>query len=105
VRLVKEGYLIDEPSPGEYLTADSAVKLPASKFYLPQNLPPDLTLTLDTIEEHGRAMHSLGRLDGFLSEVGDPQTVLGLFVFKEAEQSSQVEGTQVTVSDMLREGS
>lgn len=50
-------------------------------------------------------MHSLGRLDGFWSEIEDPDTAFGLFVFKEAEQSSQVEGTQVTVSDMLRKGS
>jgi len=48
-------------------------------------------------------MHSLGRLDGFLSEIEDPETALGLFVYKEAEQSSQVEGTQVIVSDMLRQ--
>jgi Fic family protein len=49
-------------------------------------------------------MHSLGRLDGFWSEIDDPDTTFGLFVYKEAEQSSQVEGTQVTVSDMYRKG-
>lgn len=99
---MKEGYLVDEPSPGKYLPADSGAKLPAAKFYLPDDLPPELTLSMDVYRAHGRAMHSLGRLDGFLSEVENPDTALGLFVFKEAEQSSQVEGTQVTVSDMLR---
>lgn len=99
---MKEGYLVDEPAPGKYLPADSAAKLPAAKFYLPDDLPPELDLSMDVFRAHGRAMHSLGRLDGFLSEVEDPDTALGLFVYKEAEQSSQVEGTQVTVSDMLR---
>jgi Fic family protein len=99
---MREGYLIDEPSPGKYLSADSAAKLPASKFYLPNDLPPQFNLSEEIVQEHGRAMHSLGRLDGFLSEVENPDKALGLFVYKEAEQSSQVEGTQVTVSDMLR---
>jgi Fic family protein len=101
---MKDGYLIDHPSPGKYLSADSGANLPASKFYLPEDLPPDLELSTTIAREHGRAMHSLGRLDGFLSEIKDPDTALGLFIFKEAEQSSQVEGTQVTVSDMLGKG-
>lgn len=102
---MKDGYLVDEPVPGEYLPADSGASLPASKFYLPDDLPPDLTLSAELVSIHGRAMHSLGRLDGLWSEIDDPDTVFGLFVYKEAEQSSQVEGTQVTVSDMYRQGS
>jgi len=101
---MKDGYLIDTPAPGKYLSADSAASLPASKFYLPDDLPPLIDLSPKVIEAHGRAMHSLGRLDGFWSEIDDPEAAFGLFVYKEAEQSSQVEGTQVTVSDMLRKG-
>lgn len=101
---MKDRYLIDSPAPGKYLSADSAANLPASKFYLPKDLPPDIDLHPDVIRAHGRAMHSLGRLDGFWSEIESPDTAFGLFVYKEAEQSSQVEGTQVTVSDMLRRG-
>jgi len=102
---MKDGYLIDSPAPGKYLSADSSASLPASKFYLPENLPPSIDLSPAVIEANGRAMHSLGRLDGFWSEIDDPDTAFGLFVYKEAEQSSQVEGTQVTVSEMLRSGS
>lgn len=102
---MKDGYLIDTPAPGKYLSADSIASLPASKFYLPDDLPPSLELSSEVIKAHGRAMHSLGRLDGFWSEIDDPETAFGLFVYKEAEQSSQVEGTQVTVSDMLQKGS
>src|SRR6056297_1827033 len=101
---MKDEYLVDEATPGKYLPADSGANLPASKFYLPDDLPPDLKLSSDVIREHGRAMHSLGRLDGFWSEIDNPDTTFGLFVYKEAEQSSQVEGTQVTVSDMYRKG-
>jgi Fic family protein len=101
---MKDRYLIDSPAPGKYLSADSAANLPASKFYLPEDLPPEIDLQPEVIRAHGRAMHSLGRLDGFWSEIESPETAFGLFVYKEAEQSSQVEGTQVTVSDMLRRG-
>lgn len=101
---MKDGYLIDSPAPGKYLSADSGANLPASKFYLPEDLPPEIDLQPGVIRAHGRAMHSLGRLDGFWSEIESPDTAFGLFVYKEAEQSSQVEGTQVTVSDMLRRG-
>lgn len=101
---MKDSYLVDSPAPGEYLPADSGASLPAAKFYLPEDLPPSLELQPEIIEAHGRAMHSLGRLDGFWSEIDDPDAAFGLFVYKEAEQSSRVEGTQVTVSDMLRRG-
>lgn len=101
---MKEGYLIDSPAPGKYLSADSSTSFPASKFYLPDDLPPSIELSPAVIEANGRAMHSLGRLDGFWSEIDDPDTAFGLFIYKEAEQSSQVEGTKVTVSDMLRKG-
>lgn len=101
---MKEEYLIDTPAPGVYRPVDSSSGVPFSKFYKPDKLPPEITLTPDVIQAYGRAMHSLGRLDGFWTEIEDPQDVFGLFVYKEAEQSSQVEGTQVTVSDMYEEG-
>jgi len=101
---MKDGYLIDSPAPGKYLSADSGSSLPAEKFYLPDDLPPSIDLSDTVIEAHGRAMHSLGRLDGFWSEIDDPDAAFSLFVYKEAEQSSQVEGTEVTVSDMLQKG-
>lgn len=100
---MKDGYLIDTSAPGIYRPVDSARGVPFSKFYKPDKLPPEIDLKRSVIEAHGRAMHSLGRLDGFWSEIKSPEEVFGLFVYKEAEQSSQVEGTQVTVSDMYKE--
>lgn len=101
---MKDDYLIDTPAPGVYRPVDSSSSAPFSKFYKPDELPPDIELSTDVIQAYGRAMHSLGRLDGFWSEIENPAAVFGLFVYKEAEQSSQVEGTRVTVSDMYQKG-
>lgn len=103
---MKEGHLIDSPAPGRYWSIDPTERTGLTKFYLPENLPPGLDIPLDSeiSDAYGGAMHALGRLEGFWSEVEDPETVFGLFVYKEAEQSSQVEGTEVTVSDMYRKG-
>lgn len=101
---MKDGYLVDTPAPGKYLSVVATSDVPFSKFYLPDNLPPEIDLSDEVIHAYGAAMHSLGRLDGFWSEIEDPEAVFGLFVYKEAEQSSQVEGTRVTVSDMYEEG-
>lgn len=72
------------------------------KAYFPDRLPPAFELSDDVIEEYGDAMWALGRLDGLGSEVTNPGAVFGSFVYKEAEQSSQVEGTAVTLSDIYR---
>jgi Fic family protein len=101
---MKDGYLVDTPAPGVYRPVTSSSSVPFSKFYKPNELPPDIELSDDVVQAYGRAMHSLGRLDGFWSEIENPETVFGLFVYKEAEQSLQVEGTRVTVSDMYKEG-
>lgn len=100
---MKDEYLIDTPAPGVYRPVKSSVRVPFNKFYKPDKLPPEIDLTKEVIQAYGRSMHALGRLDGFWSEIDDPEAVFGLFVYKEAEQSSQVEGTRVTVSDMYVE--
>lgn len=101
---MKDGRLIDSPAPGRYYSVDPTARTDLTKFYLPENLPPELDIALESeiSDAYGGAMHALGRLEGFWSEVEDPEKVFGLFVYKEAEQSSQVEGTEVTVSDMYR---
>lgn len=93
---MKDGHLVDTPAPGVYRPVDSSARVPFTKFYKPEPLPPEIDLSKDVIRAYGRAMHALGRLDGFWSEIDDPGKVFGLFVYKEAEQSSQVEGTSTT---------
>lgn len=92
-------FRLPESAPGRYIPLrDDA---PHHRAYYPDSLPPSLELTDEIIEELARAMHSLGRLDGVTSEVENATAVFASFLYKEAEQSSQVEGTAVTVSDII----
>lgn len=61
----------------------------------PIALGPDLQRLLDS------ANQELGRLDGVTTLLPDPQTLLYTYVRKEAVLSSQIEGTQSSLSDLL----
>jgi Fic family protein len=70
---------------------------------MPHPLPPDPPLTLDAdhydlLEKANRA---LGRLDGMAMLLPDFSLFLYLYVRKEALLSSQIEGTQSSLSDLL----
>jgi Fic family protein len=65
---------------------------------LPPNPPLDLSGPLGGLLE--RASGSLGRLDG-LSHGIDPDRILYTYVRKEAVLSSQIEGTQSTLTELL----
>lgn len=70
--------------------------------FIPAPLPPDppidLSAGLGGLLE--RASGSLGRLDG-LSRSLDPDRLLYMYVRKEAVLSSQIEGTQSTLTELL----
>lgn len=68
---------------------------------VPRPLPPgDLQLDdLHSLLE--KASQSLGRLDGLASVLPDTQLFLYMYVRKEAVLSSQIEGTQSSLSDLL----
>jgi Fic family protein len=73
------------------------------RTYFPRALPPDPPLAL-TSEDLGlleRANRSLGRLDGVSQLLPDPDLFLYYYVRKEAVLSSQIEGTQSSLSDLL----
>ncbi|HEV7594534.1 MAG TPA: Fic family protein [Gemmatimonadaceae bacterium] len=65
---------------------------------LPPNPPLDLSGHIGGLLE--RASSSLGRLDG-LSRSLDPDRLLYMYVRKEAVLSSQIEGTQSTLAELL----
>lgn len=94
----------DLPSeaPGAYFPVRTDQGVPFGTFYRPNDLPPELTLSDETVQLVERAMHALGRLDGFRGQVPEADTVFKPLLYKEAEQSSQIEGTQVTTTDMYR---
>ena len=70
--------------------------------YIPQPLPPDPHLDLansHTLME--QALIAMGRLDGKSEILPDPELFLYTYVRKEALLSSQIEGTQSSLSDLL----
>lgn len=69
----------------------------------PAPLPPEppLTLTASLQRLLETANQELGRLDGITTLLPDPETLLYTYVRKEAVLSSQVEGTQSSLSDLL----
>ncbi len=66
---------------------------------LPPNPPVEFSPTLHGLAE--RASHALGRLDGVVSQLPNPALLLYTYVRKEAVLSSQIEGTQSSLSDLL----
>ena len=71
--------------------------------FVPPSLPadPPLTFTAGSQSALDRAMLSLGRLDGAATTMPDVDLLLYTFVRKEAVLSSQIEGTQSTLDDLL----
>ncbi len=68
--------------------------------FVPFALPPDppLDVDLDLLEQANRAV---GRLDALTLLLPDPSLFLYFYVRKEAVLSSQIEGTQSSLSDLL----
>jgi Fic family protein len=71
--------------------------------FIPAPLPPDPPIEYSPELQRllDSASHALGRLDG-LSAVIYPHRLLHMYVRKEAVLSSQIEGTQSTLADLLR---
>ncbi len=71
--------------------------------FLPAPLPPQPGLQLDFRLQDllGRANRALGRLDGITNLLPEPSLFLYFYVRKEALLSSQIEGTQSSLSDLL----
>ena len=85
---------------GEFVRCSTAGE--SYRAFIPPPLPPNPRINLDGL--HGlmeRANQALGRLDGMTSILPDPELFLYLYVRKEALLSSQIEGTQSSLSDLL----
>ena len=69
----------------------------------PNDLPPDppVEVDADLQELLDRANQALGRLDGVTVLLPDPGQFLYSYIRKEAVLSSQIEGTQSSLSDLL----
>lgn len=69
----------------------------------PAPLPPDppVALSGDLARLLSRADHALGRLDGSVLTLPNPDLFVFMYVRKEAVLSSQIEGTQSSLQDLL----
>lgn len=79
------------PQPGGY------------QAFTPRPLPPEPALRVDA-EMQGllsRADRALGRLDGSIRTLPNPDLFVFMYVRKEAVLSSQIEGTQSSLNDLL----
>ena len=91
---------METPSGNYILTSSVGEEVRA---FVPDPLPPtpDLELTSEDHDLIEQANRALGRLDGVTTLLPDTQLFLYLYVRKEAVLSSQIEGTQSSLSDLL----
>jgi len=72
------------------------------RAFVPPPLPPTPAVRLESIQlALERANHALGRLDGLAPVLPDLSRFIYAYVRKEAVLSSQIEGTQSSLSDLL----
>jgi Fic/DOC family N-terminal len=80
------------------------VKQPTGyRAFLPAPLPPDPPVQIDAalLGLLSRADQALGRLDGVAQTLPNPDLFVAMYVRQEAVLSSQIEGTQSTLEDVL----
>jgi Fic family protein len=72
------------------------------RAFVPPPLPPNPPIQLDGLQQVlEQANQALGRLDGLASVLPDLSLFIYTYVRKEAVLSSQIEGTQSSLSDLL----
>ncbi len=74
----------------------------AYKAFLPKPLPPKPGVQLNSLAKTlSKADQHIGRLDGLLKNIPNPELLILMYMKKEAVLSSQIEGTQASLSDIL----
>ena len=73
------------------------------KSFLPRSLPPNPPIELDDeiINLLSKASRSVGILEGVSRQIPNIELFVSMYVRKEALLSSQIEGTQATLDDIL----
>ena len=73
------------------------------KAFIPRPLPPDPAVAIDDDLQHrlSEADRALGRLHGSVETLPNPNLFVYMYVRKEAVLSSQIEGTQSSLQDLL----
>lgn len=72
--------------------------------FIPAPLPPDPAIKIDAelSRDLSEADRALGRLDGVATVLPNPDLFVSMYVRQEAVLSSQIEGTQSTLEDVLQ---
>src|SRR5882724_7472538 len=73
------------------------------RAFLPVPLPPDPPIEMDKQMYNllSQADRALGRLDGSIQTLPNPDLFVFMYIRKEAVLSSQIEGTQSSLQDLL----
>ena len=86
---------------GKYV--ETSVAGEVVRAFVPPALPPQPPIDIQNLlDQLGLAQQALGRLDGITILLPRHELFLYMYVRKEAVLSSQIEGTQSTLSDLLR---
>lgn len=88
----------DHISTGRYIK-----QLEGYSAFIPNPLSPPLSITIDDEMQAllSKADRALGRLDGSIQALPNPDLFVFMYVRKEAVLSSQIEGTQASIGDLL----
>lgn len=71
-------------------------------YFRPAPIPRSLELTQQTVLALSEADAALGHLQGLGQLVTDPELLLGAYLTREAVASSRIEGTEASLSEVLR---
>jgi Fic family protein len=71
-------------------------------YFRPYNMPRELTLSAETIYALSEADNALGLLRGLGRLIQDPELLVGPYLTREALASSRIEGTQASLSEVLK---
>ena len=73
------------------------------KAFVPNPLPPDppISIDLEMLKLLSEANRAIGRLEGSTENLPNPDLFVAMYVKKEAVLSSQIEGTQASLTDVL----
>lgn len=82
---------------------DHKIATESFQAFHPNPLPPDppLKMTGEVRRELSRADQMIGRLDGLSTLIRHPEMLINFYIRKEAVLSSQIEGTQSTLTELL----
>lgn len=90
-------------SPQESRTGKYVRQTGGYAAFVPTPLPPAPAIVIDAEMQDllSKADRSLGRLDGSIQTLPNPDLFIFMYVRKEAVLSSQIEGTQASINDVL----